>query len=230
MKTWLESLGQDIRYGVRGLRKSPGFAAAAIVLLALGIGGEHGDLQSCESRRPASTSFSRSRSPRPYLGRLLGETVAQHAQTRPLPTTWPGGNRASRSPIWRRCIPNTYNLTGTEANRPSSPACGRWQTSSPFLGIAALLGRTLDAADERSDAVPVVVVSEPLWRSRFAADPNVIGRSHRAQRVESHGRWRRAAPTSSFPDQEAVVWVAGALLAPGARWKPATTTSLYLRA
>src|SRR4030095_2906493 len=38
MKAWLESIGQDIRYGLRGLRRNPGFAVAAIALLALGIG------------------------------------------------------------------------------------------------------------------------------------------------------------------------------------------------
>ncbi len=48
-----------------------------------------------------------------------------------------------------------------------------------MLGEKALLGRPLSAADDQPGAVPLVVISETVWRDRFAADPDIIGRSLR---------------------------------------------------
>jgi len=47
----------------------------------------------------------------------------------------------------------------------------------PLLGVEAALGRTFDAADDRTGAQPVVVLADPFWRRRFGADPNVAGRT-----------------------------------------------------
>lgn len=59
------------------------------------------------------------------------------------------------------------------------PVRGAEVTSSAFtlLGTAALLGRTLTRQDEQASAPPVVVIGEAVWRSRFDADPGVVGRT-----------------------------------------------------
>jgi putative ABC transport system permease protein len=45
------------------------------------------------------------------------------------------------------------------------------------LGMQPLVSRTLAPSDEQSDATPVVVINERLWRSRFSADPGVVGQT-----------------------------------------------------
>src|SRR4029453_18373293 len=50
-------------------------------------------------------------------------------------------------------------------------------TYFPLLGVRAVLGRTFDASNEQPGVEHVLVLTEGLWRERFAADPTVVGRS-----------------------------------------------------
>jgi predicted permease len=204
MKTWLESLGQDVRYGVRGLRKSPGFAAAAIVLLALGIGANTAifSLVRAVVLRPL---------PFPDPDRLVllwDDLTARRGPDRvnPTPADFVAWKEQSRSfSDMAAFIPETYNLTGTGEPEKLS---GVRTTANVFalLGMQPVLGRTLDPADERPDAAPVVVVSERLWRARFGADLNLIGRTI-ALNGMNHTVVGVVLPDFQYPDKEAVVWV-----------------------
>lgn len=204
MKTWLESLGQDIRYGIRGLRKSPGFAVAAIALLALGIGANTAIFSVVRAvvLRPLPfpdpdhlvliwDDFSANQGP-PDVNLSPADYVAVKEQSR------------SFSDI-AAFIPNTYNLTGTGEPVKLS---GLRTTANVFalLGMQPILGRTLDPSDEGTSAAPVVVVSERLWRSRFGADPNLVGRTIVLNGL-SHTVVGIVPPDFQYPDKETVVWV-----------------------
>jgi putative ABC transport system permease protein len=204
MKTWLESLGQDVRYGARGLRKSPGFAIAAIALLALGIGANTAifSLVSAVVLRPL---------PFPDPDRLVliwDDFSASHGPTRVEPSAadyvmWKEQSRSFGDTAM--FTPSYYNLTG---NGEPAKLSGVRTTANLFavLGMQPLLGRALDPGDDRPDAAPVVVISDRLWRARFGSDPGVIGRT-----IVLDGMNRTVVgivPTDfQFPDKEAVVWV-----------------------
>src|SRR5689334_10635564 len=204
MTTWIESLGQDVRYSVRGLRKSPGFAAAAIVLLALGIGANTAifSLVRAVVLRPL---------PFPDPDRLVliwDDFSANRGPKRvePSPADYVAWKAESRSfSDMAAFIPNTYNLTGN--GEPAKLAGVRTQANLfSILGLQPILGRTLDPGDERADAVPVAVVSETLWRTRFGADPNLVGRTIVLNGL-SHTVVGFIPPDFQFPDKDAVVWV-----------------------
>jgi len=204
MHSWLESLGQDLRYGVRGLRRSPGFALAAIGLLALGIGANTAifSLVRAVVLRPL---------PFPDPDRLVliwDNFSANGGPTRVEPSpvdyvAWKEQNRSFTDIA--AFVANTYNLTG---NGEPDKLAGLRTTANLFtiLGMQPILGRTLDPADERSDAAPVVVVSERLWRSRFGADQNLIGRTIALNGL-SHTVVGIVPPDFQFPNREAVLWV-----------------------
>jgi len=201
---WIETLGQDVRYAVRALRKSPGFAAAAIVLLALGIG--------------ANTAiFSLVRAvvlrPLPFtdpdrLVLLWDDLTAGRGpeHVNPTPADFVAWKEQSHSfSDMAAFIPNTYNLTG---NGEPAKLSGVRTTANVFalLGMQPSLGRTLDPADERPDAAPVVVISERLWHSRFGADPDLVGRTIALNGL-NHTVVGIIPPDFQYPDKETVVWV-----------------------
>jgi putative ABC transport system permease protein len=172
---WLEDFAQDLRYGARLLRKSPAFTAVAVLSLALGIG--------------ANTAiFS-------LLDRLLLKT---------LPVRDPAGlallDRGSWSnAVWEDIRDRHAHLFqgalawgdqrfDLAASGQADPAQGLWVSGGFFevLGVPALLGRTLTAADDQRGGGPdgpVAVISYAFWQRRFGGAADVIGRTLVIDRV-----------------------------------------------
>jgi len=171
----IESLLQDIRYGIRTLGKNPGFTAVAVLTLALGIG--------------ANTAIF---------------SVVENVLLRPLPYPQPGNlvqiwntyppqaPRAGLSPgdyaDWRQQnasfsemggyahISQGFNLTGEgEPQR----VLGSYASAGlfPLLGIHLAAGHYFVEEEDRAGSSPVVILSHHLWQSRFGGDPAVVGRT-----------------------------------------------------
>lgn len=174
---FLETLLQDVRFGLRMLRKSPSFTAIAILTLALGIG--------------ASTAvFSLVQAillkPLPYPNPdriVLPELVSP-----------PGVNIGSEYFPWgqiqfrlltRDSHPfqavgafqnDSFNLTGS--GEPSFLDGFRASAEFfPALGIAPALGRTFTAEEDQPGHEYEVILSDRLWRERFSADRDILGRA-----------------------------------------------------
>jgi putative ABC transport system permease protein len=170
--TQLEDLLRDLRHVSRGLRRTPGFAIAVILTLALGIGGNTAIFSVVDQvlLRPL---------PYPDGDELV--TVYEAGRAGPAhfsvsPANWLDWQRQSRTvatfAAWRS---SAFTLTGV-----GEPVRVNAQLVSseffPLLGVAPLLGRTIAERDDRPNAPPVAVVSYELWQRRFAGDPSTIGR------------------------------------------------------
>jgi predicted permease len=171
-ETVVETLLVDLRRAARRLRRTPGFAVVTVITLALGIG--------------ASTAiFSIIRpvllEPLPYPDgdRVVVVTdIAQNAT--PLDVTF-GTYReivARNRTLQRASVSRTWLPTfsgGGEAERLD----GQSVSADYFrvLGVAPALGRDFLPSDDVPGAAPVAILSDGLWRRRFAADPGAIGRT-----------------------------------------------------
>jgi putative ABC transport system permease protein len=168
----METLLQDVRYGLRMLRKSPGFTTIAVIALALGI---------------ASTTAIFSvvdvvlLHPLPYpdASRIVsvGESQRSTGEGGGAPSPgnyldWASQNHVFASMAASRGWP--VNLTG--GDRPERVR-GVMTTASFFsvFGVPATLGRTLLPSDEAAGNDHVVVLSDGLWKRRFGADRSLIG-------------------------------------------------------
>jgi predicted permease len=165
---------QDLRYGLRTLAKNPGFTAVAVLTLALGIGANTAIFSVVDAvlLRPL---------PYPESDRLF--TVYQTLPQDPAQNTgvsypnyldWAQQNQVFESIAAVRG--NSLALSGQ--GEPTYIETGS-VTANYFdvLRVKPLLGRTLQSSDDALDASAVVVMSESLWRARFAADPAIVGRT-----------------------------------------------------
>ena len=170
----METLFNDIRYGVRGLLKRPGFTVVALITLALGIG--------------ANTAiFS-------LINAVLIRQLPFGEPDR-LVWTWGnirnGSNRASVSPLdfldYRKqnttfeefaamiSVPLSANLTGSgEPERLS--AAGVTGNYFQALGVKPALGRTFLPENETAGHDQVTILSYDLWQKRFGGDPGILNK------------------------------------------------------
>jgi predicted permease len=173
----MTTLLQDLRYGLRGLRRSPGFTLAAVLTLALGMGANTAVFSIAEAvlLRPL---------PYPDAGRLVRVWALD-------PRT--GGGRDNLNPLdfadYRRqarsfsaiagMAPRRFVVAGDAGDAEPERVRGARVSGGFFrvLGVRAALGRTLLPADEAPGAPEVAVLSHELWRRRFHADPGLIDRA-----------------------------------------------------
>jgi putative ABC transport system permease protein len=171
----ISSLWQDLRYALRGLRKSPGFAAAAIATLALGIGGNVGVFSIVDRVVLRALPF-------PHADRLvrLHDTVlapgGQVYRSNVLPARWTAVAQSAHA-FDRVTAQRAENLTwiGGEAAAPLSGASISAGTL-PLLGISPALGRAFTSEEERlGGASGVALVSTRFWRRYLGERREAVG-------------------------------------------------------
>lgn len=165
----IEDIRRDLRYAARQLRRSPGFALIAILTLAVGIGGVSAVFSVVESVLLRPLPFDH-----PEALIRLHEGV-EHQFTADLPA--PDVIRFARD---NRTFAQVGGFVSAQfevsgAGKPFQARAERITASLlPMLGVQPALGRSfLQSEDESS--LPVVLISNGIWQSRFHADPRIIG-------------------------------------------------------
>jgi putative ABC transport system permease protein len=167
---WLEQLWQDVRYGLRMLRKSPGFAALAVITLALGIGANTAMFSVIDSVLLQAPPF---RDPSKVM-------VVYQKQSN-------GKNNAFSTPDfleWKRQagpLAHMAAIIGDSRTLGTKDAADRivgYTVSSEIfdvLGVAPALGRQFSAEEDRPGGGDVILLSDSFWKTRFQSDRNILG-------------------------------------------------------
>jgi len=183
--TWrrVEDLLADARYAARGLRARPGFAAAVVLTLALGIGGITAVFSAVDAvlLRPL---------PYPSPGQLVRIYAAYEKARTAEQFTTPVhflAYRGAAPALQSVAALNTYNETGADIGSGTEVRRIRTlEVSADYfdvLRVHPVLGRRFELAEEQGPAVdmavgaPVVVLSHTLWSERFHGDPGAVGRT-----------------------------------------------------
>ncbi len=169
--SWLDDLGHDLRYAVRGLRRSPEFAATVALILALGIGA---------NTAMFSIVYSVLLRPLPYpdAGAIvrIGDSFG--------PRSLSDMRLSNRSMLLLRG--NTESLEQLAAYQEFS---AEWDDSGgvsvrgarvspslfPLLRVTPHMGRLFMEEEARTGAERVVLLSHDSWTNRFASDPAIVG-------------------------------------------------------
>ena len=167
-----QDLWQDLRYGARKLRKSPGFTLVAVMTLALGIGA---------NTAVFSVVNAVLLRPLPYkdperLVRLseYSEKIPEISVSYPNFLDW--REQQTSFELMAAMQPGSYNLSGE--GEPERLAGGH--VSPEFfkvLGVEPALGRSFTEEENRPGVGRVAVISHSLWQRRFGSDPGILGRA-----------------------------------------------------
>jgi putative ABC transport system permease protein len=173
----MDTILQDLRYAVRGLVRSPGFALAVIVTLALGIGANttmFGVLDTLLLKPPAGVRDP-GRVVRLYFNRNFGEGVVFTGAS----TSFPSYESLTRTPAFSSVAATFFARLSLGRGESARPVNVRAVTASyfPLLGVRPALGRFFDSTEDRLGAAPVAVVSYRYWRREMQGDTGVLRRT-----------------------------------------------------
>ena len=166
----MDSLLLDFRLAFRRLRQSPGFTAATILTLALGIGANTVTFSALNKLllRPLPVE-------RPEQLFSLNSNRAEANQSYPNYKDLRDRNRSLAGLIGCRIAPVNMSQNANNAHVWGYEVTGNY---FEVLGVRALLGRALAPADDQKiGAHPVVVLSYNTWQNRFAADPAIVSKT-----------------------------------------------------
>lgn len=170
----LTTLNRDLKYGVRVLAKNPAFTIAAVLTLALGIGGNTAIftvtnallLRAFPYKDPSRLVMLNSEH-RGSADRGGSFSLARYELIRDHNHSFSG------IAVWAI---DSFNLTG-RGEPEQVPAVRVSPNFLDLLGITPRLGRSFSAADGQVAGPPVVMISSRLWRTRFGADRGIAGQT-----------------------------------------------------
>jgi putative ABC transport system permease protein len=201
---WIVAAAQDMRYGLRLMRRTPGFAAAAMLTVALGIGA---------TTAMFSVVYGVLLRPLPYgdADRLVNLWSA--APSRGLPRAyvgmanvydWKARNHVFEDIGALRAVAN-FNLSG-EGSEPERLLAGRMAANVlPILHVSPMLGRGFTAGEDQIGREHVVLLSYGLWRRRFGGDRAIVGHSISLSGVP-HTVVGVMGPDFAFPSRDYQIW------------------------
>jgi predicted permease len=171
----MNGLLQDFRYALRQFRKSPGFAAVAVITLALGIGFNTAIFSVVNAVLLRPLAFA-------DASRLVRIWHVPPEKSFPGMTTFPVS--AANYLDWERqtqvfdhmAIYSYHGFTVTGSDKPEQLSAGA--VSSGFfatLGVQPLLGRVLSPEEDQPGRSHVVVLSYRLWQEHFGGNPDIVG-------------------------------------------------------
>jgi predicted permease len=162
---WVETLWQDIRYGVRMLAKNPGFTVVAVVTLALGIGANTAIFSIVNATLLQPLPFR-------DADRVMWVREKNHGSVAPANfLDWRQQNRVFSE------VSAYFSWGANLVARGQPRRINRTICSADLLrllGVRPALGRDLSPADEKTGHVPVAIISHSLWQESFGSDPNAI--------------------------------------------------------
>ena len=173
---WLDEFRDDLKYAVRQLKSSPAFTLVATLTLALGIGANSAIFALVDATLLRPLPF---REPDRLVAIWEKSPTTAQGYVSPLNMLdW-----SARSSTFEKIAgftPAVGGMVMAGADGNAETVSRQWVTAGIFdvLGVAAIAGRTFSAEDEAKRA-SVVVLSEAFWRTRYNADPAVIGREIR---------------------------------------------------
>jgi putative ABC transport system permease protein len=169
----LDSIWADLRFALRQLGRSPGFAWTSILILALGIG-------ACTAIFSAVKPILIDPLPYPHAKQIM--MIWEMLGTRPMDVTFGTFHGvAERSDSFdAMAVMKPWQPTMVSTDRPERfegqrVSAGFFRT----LGVLPLLGRDFAASDDRFHGPNLVILSDRLWRRRFAGDRSIVGQQVR---------------------------------------------------
>lgn len=177
----VENFLQDLRYGFRQMRRSPGFSVLAILCLTLGIGAN-----------VAVFSWMEGVLFRPYplvahQERLLALGGTARGESGGTPVSWPDWLEVQKScKLFDTFFVSKITGSTLSIGDRAEVTTGSIVSANYFdaIGVRPILGRGFEPGeDEGRNAHPVVVISYQLWQNRFKGDPQIIGKMQRLNNV-----------------------------------------------
>jgi predicted permease len=174
---WISDFLQDLRQAIRTIRHNPGFAAVAILTLALGIGAtavmftviDSVLLKPLPYREPNRLlTLNEWTDKASAYGNLWGFTYPNFVDC-----------RRDSSSLQMAAYAHAGGTVGPSQNAAAEHVDGYQISASlfPVLGISPVRGRAFSPADDKPGAAPVMIVSHEFWQRRFASNPNAIGQT-----------------------------------------------------
>jgi hypothetical protein len=177
----IETTLQDLRFGLRMLRRTPGFSILAILCLTLGIGANAAVFSWVEGilfrPYPAVT----------HQEQLLALTGTERGESGPTGISWPDLLDLQRScTLIDSFIVNKIMGTTLSIGDRAEVTTGSIVSANYFdaIGVRPILGRGFKPGEDVGrNAHPVTVISYQLWQGRFKGDPQIIGKTQRLNNV-----------------------------------------------
>ena len=173
---WFEQLSQDLRFGVRSLRKNPGFTSVCVLTLALGIGANTAIFSLVNAVLLKPLPF-----PDPNQLVMVFATDAKRGGTEDVATypDFADWRAQAKSFTGLGAFTTRSVIISAPDHAESVPAAQVTPGFFETLGVAPVLGRGFRDGENKPGARPVAILSDSFWRNQFSARSDIVGQSVR---------------------------------------------------